>query len=134
LNYIQIRPFSQKNPNNTVINIPGDKTISQENANLIKNENVFEKDNEIYNFNKFTKTYLDEFKIEITREIQDSEIEIGLDNIILMQMRKKFNVTEENNNKIPDYVYSTSIMALLKENDISNAYSLLIRAYLEGIV
>jgi len=70
---------------------------------------------------------LDEFKIEITREIQDSEIEIGLDNIILMQMRKKFNVTEENNNKIPDYVYSTSIMALLKENDISNAYSLLIR-------
>ena len=86
----------------------------------------------------FTKTYLKEFKQEILMDLgseEESQIDgTPIDEFILAQMMQKFNVSDSNDNKIPDYVYSTAIMTLMKGYYLDDAYNLLIRASLDGVV
>jgi hypothetical protein len=86
----------------------------------------------------FTKTYLKEFKQDILMDLgNEEESQIygtPIDEFILTQMMQKFNVSDSNDNKIPDYVYSTAIMTLIKGYYLHDAYNLLIRASLDGTV
>ena len=66
---------------------------------------------------------------------EESQIDgTPIDEFILAQMMQKFNVSDSNDNKIPDYVYSTAIMTLMKGYYLDDAYNLLIRASLDGVV